>query len=259
MESRHPGGDAGRGEIPVEERELARRFSLRAEPFSHGTFAVEMIVPRAADELIDEEDFDADERLPYWADLWPSARALARHLLDALDAPTGAGCLPVSPADGLAEPPGPRGRVLELGAGVALPSLALHSRGVEVLATDYYDDALRFARANALRNGLPPLRTALLDWRTPPAGLGRFGLVIAADVLYERRNAEALAQLLPRLLSPGGEVRLADPGRVYLGVFRERMEAAGWRMREVGEWREGTGGGEGAVSTVRVLALSPPR
>lgn len=289
MESRHAGAGAGReepgreedstrGDGPApdrdpgredpgrrteprgqeEERELARRFALRAEPFSHGAFAVEMIVPRAADELIDEAEFDADERLPYWADLWPSARALARHLLDSLDAPGEDRRLPVSAADGSAGTTLPPGRALELGAGVALPSLALHSRGVEVIATDYYDEALRFARANAVRNRLPPLPTAPLDWRAPSPGLGRFELVIAADVLYERRNAEALAELLPRLLAPGGEVRLADPGRVYLGVFLERMGAAGWSIREAGEWREATGGGEGAISTVRVLALSPP-
>src|SRR5918993_3776037 len=36
--------------------------------------------PAAADALIDEEEFAQDERLPYWADLWPSSVALARHV-----------------------------------------------------------------------------------------------------------------------------------------------------------------------------------
>jgi predicted nicotinamide N-methyase len=196
---------------PPLEEELRRRFSVRTEPFAHGAFRAEVLLPRAADELIDEAEFESDERLPYWADLWPSARALARRLLDG---------------------PLPPGRVLELGSGVALPSLALLWRGADVLATDYYADALLFARANAARNGLPELPTALVDWRDLPPELGRCETVIAADVLYEMRNAEHLAEALPRVLAPGGRALVADPGRVYRPVFVERMEREGWRVEE---------------------------
>src|SRR3954462_3822844 len=98
------------------EAELRARFEVREEAFRHGDFAVRMLLPRAADELIDAAEFDADERLPYWADLWPSARGLTRHLLD---------------------PPPRERRILELGSGVALPSLALRSLGADPLATDY--------------------------------------------------------------------------------------------------------------------------
>ncbi len=74
------------------EAELRARFEVREERFEHGEWAVELILPRAADELIDESEFADDERLPYWAELWPSARGLARHLLDApADAYLGAG------------------------------------------------------------------------------------------------------------------------------------------------------------------------
>ena len=63
------------------------------------------------------------------------------------------------------------------------------------------------------------------SWRRP-ASRGRvrsalvarapFDLVLAADVLYEARNAAQLSELLPRL---GSEVRLADPGRPALQGF----------------------------------------
>lgn len=213
------------------EAALRRRFEVREERFVHGAFSVDVLLPAAADALIDEADFDADERLPYWADLWPSARGLARHLLDG---------------------PPPQGPVLELGCGVALPSLALRSRGVEVLATDWYVDALLFARANAARNGLPPLRTAPLDWRHPPEE-ARYPTVIAADVLYEARNARVLAELLPRVTAPGGVVLLADPGRVYLRDFRGLMAGAGWRVDDVGGYEEDSA--PGVQSRVAVLRL----
>jgi predicted nicotinamide N-methyase len=216
------------------EAELRARFETRVERFSHATFEVDVLLPRAADELIDEAEFEADERLPYWADLWPSARGLTRHLLD--------------------RPP-PERRSVELGCGVALPSLALRSLGAAPLATDYYEEALRFAEANAARNGLAPLRTALLDWRHPPSG-ERWDLVVAADVLYELRNAEALAALLPRILAERGRALLADPGRVYFGEFRDLMEEMDWAVDEIDVRRETSDPVTGATSTVRIWRVA---
>jgi predicted nicotinamide N-methyase len=221
------------------EAELRARHAVREERFTHGAFDVRVLLPRAAEELIDEAEFDRDERLPYWADLWPSARALTRHLLDRRTPPAG--------------------RAVELGCGVALPSLALRSVGASVIATDYYDEALDFARANAERNGLPPLPTMNLDWRDPPDA-EPFDLVLAADVLYERRNAEALRDLLPRITRPGGEVLVADPGRVYLGDFRDMMIDRGWIVDNAALREEHTPS-EGRVLTskVGILRLRPPR
>ena len=212
--------------VTFEEGGLRDGFELREELFEHADWSASLLLPRAADELIDEREFEADERLPYWAELWPSARALARHLLDS------------PPAEAAA---------LELGCGVALPALALRRLGTDVLATDWYDDALRFARVNSERNGLGPLRTALLDWRHPPEGES-YPLVVAADVLYEPRNAVLLSDLLPRVIAPGGRALVADPGRVYLPEFRNLMYAAGWRTTEIDRREE-------ARSTVRIWEL----
>ena len=218
------------------ETELRRAFELREERFEHAGWSAELLLPRAADELIDEAEFASDERLPYWAELWPSARVLARHLLDA--------------------PPGVPA-ALELGCGVALPALALRHLGTDVVATDWYDDALRFASVNSERNGLGPLRTALLDWRHPPPGEA-YPLVVAADVLYEMRNAEILAALLPRVVAPGGRALVADPGRVYLPEFRNLMYAAGWRTAEIDRREETSDPATGARSTVRVWEVTRP-
>jgi predicted nicotinamide N-methyase len=162
--------------------------------------------PSVPDELIDEEEFDRDERLPYWAEIWPSAIALARRLS----------------REDLAGR-----RLIELGVGVGLPSLVTLDRGAGVLATDYYEAALDFTRHNARENGLPEPETALLNWHAGPDA-GAFDLVIAADVLYEERSTRSLARLVPGLLAPGGEVLFADPGRRYEPLFRELMQANGF-------------------------------
>jgi predicted nicotinamide N-methyase len=146
--------------------------------------------------------------LPYWAELWPSALALARHL---------------STRD-LAG-----ARAIELGCGVGLPTITALARGAEILATDHYEAALDFTAHNARTNLEVEPETVLLDWREPDIrGMGTFDLVLAADVLYERKNAAALADLVPKLLAPGGEVIFADPRRDEAPVFLKAMEGLGF-------------------------------
>jgi predicted nicotinamide N-methyase len=113
-------------------------------------------------------------------------------------------------------------RVVELGAGLGLPSLAAALRGADVLATDWSPDAVALLRANAERNHVR-LRAQRVRWDDPAPILDAapFDVVLAADVLYEARNAEQLLELLPRL---GGEILLADPGRPFAKEFLARWD-----------------------------------
>ncbi|MGI9112651.1 MAG: class I SAM-dependent methyltransferase [Gaiellaceae bacterium] len=159
-------------------------------------------------ELIDEEAFEREEFLPYWAELWPSGVALAQVVAG-------------RPLRGTT--------VLEVGCGLALPSIAAALGGARVLATDWSPDALAFARRNAERNGAE-LQTALAAWTNADELVvrGPWQLVLAADVLYERRNVEPLLALLPRLCE---EALLADPGRPALRAFLDGA-CARWRVTE---------------------------
>jgi SAM-dependent methyltransferase len=67
------------------------------------------------------------------------------------------------------------------------------------------------------------------DWRQPPA-FGPFDLILGADVLYERRNAPAVAAFLARHLKPGAEAWIADPGRPQAGPFPALAEAVGLEL-----------------------------
>jgi predicted nicotinamide N-methyase len=173
-----------------------------------GPLVLPVLRPRSAEDLIDEDDFARDERLPYWAELWPSALVLGERI-SAL------------PLDGA--------RVVELGCGVGLPSVVAALGGADILATDWYPEALAFTRANAAAAGVR-VETMAVDWREPPAALlGRpADLVVGADLLYEERNGAALAALLPRLLSAGGKALITDPRRPHAAALLDRLEAAGW-------------------------------
>jgi predicted nicotinamide N-methyase len=156
--------------------------------------------PRDADALVDEQAFAPREFLPYWAQLWPSGTALAQAVA-------------VRSLGGM--------RVVEVGCGLGLASLGAALAGARVLATDWSVEALELLEDNAAANGLA-LETERADWTAPDGLLERapFDLVLAADVLYERRAVAPLAALLPRL---GDEVLLADPGRPPLAAFLEQV------------------------------------
>src|SRR5215213_10201025 len=109
-------------------REFARRFDLDRTQIELGGFQYELIHPRSVDDLISEEDFDLDERIPYWANIWPSERILA----EVISQQRGAGR-----------------KLLELGCGVGFAALVAAHVGFDVLATDYYHEAIEFARVNA--------------------------------------------------------------------------------------------------------------
>jgi predicted nicotinamide N-methyase len=173
---------------------------------------VELMRPPDAEALLSEEAFEHEEFLPYWAELWASAVALAHDvsLRSLRGAPT-----------------------LELGCGLGLPSIAAARAGGRVLATDWSPDAVAATAANAERNGVR-IETLECSWAEPDAILERapWPLVLASDVLYEARNVELLLDLLPRLVDETGLVLLADPGRVSAERFLRAGEAD-WTIRSV--------------------------
>ncbi|HEY7730293.1 MAG TPA: 50S ribosomal protein L11 methyltransferase [Gaiellaceae bacterium] len=174
-----------------------------------GSWRIGLLRPASAEDLIDEEAFARDEFLPYWAELWPSAVALARHVH----------ALPLAGV-----------RVLELGCGLGLVSITAALAGGDVLATDWSEDALRATKQNAERNDVT-LETALVRW-SDAAFLEPAGLVLAADVLYEDRNAKELAALLPEVVAHGGTALLADPGRTHAKTFLGEM-SVDWQLDRV--------------------------
>jgi len=190
--------------------EINRRFTTAEQDVELPGLTVRLLKPRNSDDLISEADYVRDERLPYWADLWASAEVLATYVLERVES--------FAPH---------RGRALELGCGLGLVSITAAKVGFDVLATDYYDDALLFVEENARRSIGKPITTRMVDWTKLPDDLGTFELVIAADVLYEMRYADVVADAVARTLAPGGVFVLADQGRIALQAFLDEASARG--------------------------------
>jgi predicted nicotinamide N-methyase len=159
-------------------------------------------------EQLRHEEGGAGRPVPYWARPWPSGLGLAGALKD--------------------DPPRAGTKVLELGCGLALPSVVAARAGADVLATDGATDAVAFA-AHVLALNEVEGEVACADWSEHGDQLverGPWDLVLAADVLYTRANVELALRLFPRLVAPTGAVRLADPNRAGAQGFLSDARAS---------------------------------
>ena len=165
---------------------------------------------------------------PYWAHLWSGAIVLAA-------------AIPESP-----------GSVVEIGCGLGLPGLAAARRGARVTFVDRAAAALAFVRASAALNRAAAVDVVAADCTTP-ALAGRFDLVLAAELLYDRHAFEGIACAVSRLLAPGGRALLADAHRIDTRDFYQALDAAGLSWHATDHLvRE-----EGLPLTISLLEIAP--
>ena len=157
-----------------------------------------------------QDGFGADERMPYWAEIWPASLLLAAWLATRPDEVSGRRCL-------------------DLGCGMGLSALAGAAVGGRVAAVDYAEPAVAHAARNARRNGLA-LDLAVMDWRRPCFAAGSFELIWGSDILYESRFYEPLLALFRELLAPGGRIWLSQPWRQVSEPVWDRLAADGFSV-----------------------------
>ncbi len=193
--------------------DLRRRFDVVEHSIGIGDRMFKLLHPRSADDLIDEDEFNRDERLPYWAEIWPSAYVLAQRI--------------AQESGGSSSRPW---RLLELGCGSGLAVVTALAAGFEVTAVDYYPAALEFVKVNAELNGLPAPQIRVVDWRNYPADLRDFDVVVAADVLYETGYCRLIAKAFRQSLAADGIGLLTDPQRSKAAALHEACRQAGLRI-----------------------------
>jgi len=180
--------------------DLARRYDLKYFTVELHGHAISFCAVENIDRLFDElmakgeahEDVK-DERIPYWADVWPSSLGLSRYLLEEKQLH-------------------PEQKVVELGAGLGLVGMITAKVGLPSVITDYLPEAVEMMQFIADLNRLPNARFRALDWRQPDPQLSA-DLLLAADVAYEARAFGPLIDCFKHMLRPGGEVLVSEPGR----------------------------------------------
>jgi predicted nicotinamide N-methyase len=154
------------------------------------------------DSLLDGELHS--DKVPYWAELWPSALVLSSYI---------AGLRLRGEA------------VLELGCGLGLTTIAISYAGGVPLAIDYDPDALRFAQHNLQANhGYGAF--ARMDWSALALSCS-FPYIVAADILYDRDELPKIGKLLQHYLQRGGQIMIAEPGRGVAQSFFQSLSLYG--------------------------------
>jgi predicted nicotinamide N-methyase len=210
-------------------------------PWTGRAYAITM--PDDIDSLLDLVADDPEQNLPYWAELWPSGLALADLIEQSPELVRGQ-------------------RVLELGCGLGLTAIAALGAGAALTVSDYALAAIELCRHNCETNAgaLPEAMT--MNWRNvaetrAAVGDRRFPVLLAADVLYERRDIVPLLVLVDELIEPGGAFWLAEPGRPVAAEFLALAAARGWRRRSrqhLGPWPDAADAGV----VVGLHELRPP-
>jgi len=158
------------------------------------------------------------DQCPYFAALWPAARALGRALAD----------LGTSELSGR--------YFLELGCGLALPGFVASRCGAVVTVSDFHPDVPHFLRRNSIANEVSGVRYWKLDWSLieeqskPDEYSGAFDVIAGSDLLYDPHQPALLAALIRRLSHAGTRVLIADPGRAYLQEFHNLLVGDGFKV-----------------------------
>jgi predicted nicotinamide N-methyase len=142
---------------------------------------------------------------PYWTELWPAARMLAKAILRE------------------SWPPGLE--ALEIGCGLGLPGIAALACGLHVTFTDCDQLALEFAAANARLNGYDAFTTLRLDWRSPLPRL-QVPVLLGSDLVYDLSNVTPVVAFIRHTLAPDGVCLLTDQERVPPDKLRSELISA---------------------------------
>jgi len=177
------------------------------------------LLDRAADmealwDAMDDDDLGDDERLPYWAEVWPASVLLGRHILRNANRLKGRPCL-------------------DLGCGLGLTGMIASSVGAQVVAFDYEWPAVRFAHHNAELNKVDQPIWTVMDWRQPAVPESAFEFMWAGDVLYEKRFFEPLISLFRHALKPGGKIWIGEPVRTVSRPVWDELRERGFSTKKL--------------------------
>ena len=150
-----------------------------------------------------------DERIPYWAEIWPSSIGLSEFISENRQLVSGK-------------------TVLEIGCGPGLPGIVAALLGGQVEMTDYMQEALDLAAHNWSLNLIDAPKVSLLDWREPLVKSAE--VIIASDVAYESRSYKPLIAALKSLVMPGGIILLSQPNRKFSVSFFNSLEKEGFKI-----------------------------
>lgn len=168
---------------------------------------------------------------PYWTQVWPSALAMAEFLVK-------------NPAYIMGK------EVLELAAGLGLPSLAAAGKARKICCSDYLPEAVEMVRRSVKYNKLKNVDCRLLDWNKLPDDLHP-EVVLLSDINYDPSGFDVLYEVIRKFLQKKAMVILTTPQRLMGAPFINRLLPWSVRNEQMTVEHNGTP----VAVTLLVLAL----
>jgi predicted nicotinamide N-methyase len=140
---------------------------------------------------------------PFWGRVWPSAMAMIQFL-------------EANPSY-IQEK-----KLVELAAGLGLPSFYASQYALEVMVSDYDKDAVQWMEKNKKENALANIHTRQINWNQIPQDLHPDTLILC-DVNYEPQQFEALLKMIQGFLAKGTTILLTTPQRLVGRPFMSAL------------------------------------
>ncbi len=175
------------------------------QTFSHNNVAIKIVVPDSR--LLHQWYLDqlSETPFPYWGKVWASAIALSKFIVEhnTLFA---------------------NKTVLELAAGLGLPSLTSALFAKKIICTDYVEDPLTFVKQSAKLNTFNNVDIMLFDWKKPPTDITA-DIVLMSDVNYNPNDFDDLYQLIQQFICSNTTIVLSTPQRIAGKTFIQSIQS----------------------------------
>lgn len=205
------------------------------DTYTFGNHEIKLAVPDAdyiQQQYNQNKSNGINAEFPYWAKLWPASIALCEFIA--------ANTQYIQ-----------NKTVLELAAGLGLPSLLSAQHASNVIASDYLPDAVEFIKQSADENHLQNIECRLIDWNSIDSSISA-DVLLLSDINYAPVAFDRLFEVIKSFLSKGTTILLSTPQRLSAKSFLERLSS--WCIAE--EEREILYNNEKVYTTVWVLKKS---
>jgi predicted nicotinamide N-methyase len=175
--------------------------SIQAFCFADKT--VKAFIP-SAEWLQQQFEIKENSYAPYWAQVWPAAKALCEVIV--------------------AEPELVKDKVvLELAAGLGLPSLYAAQFAKQVISSDIAEEAVSMIKQSINFNSIQNMSCTVMDWNKIDKN-AEVDLLLLSDINYDPASFDILYKILTDFIKNGTAVLLSTPQRLLAKSFMEKLQ-----------------------------------
>jgi predicted nicotinamide N-methyase len=149
---------------------------------------------------------ETDENIsfPFWAKIWPSSKAITAFLMENIhfvESKT----------------------VLEIGAGIGLPSFLIANKVNEIMITDHSMDAIDLIQQNIDHLKLKNATAFYLDWNNLSDNI-KADTVLLSDINYDPTQMDQLVILINHFLEANSNIIISTPERITATLFGKAIQ-----------------------------------